>query len=166
MEKIPFQNLRMVLGRQPAAFAVLRGSSAYPALTGLVCFYPVREGVLVAAEVSGLPEMGGDCPADFFGFHIHGGSFCASKGEDPFGGAQAHYDLRGCPHPAHAGDMPPLLGNRGYAVMAFLTDRFSASEVIGKTVIVHGHPDDFSTQPAGDAGEKIACGQIRAWGGK
>jgi len=35
------------------------------------------------------------------------------------------------------------------------------SEVIGKTVIIHGNPDDFTTQPSGNAGEKLACGLIR-----
>jgi Cu-Zn family superoxide dismutase len=34
-------------------------------------------------------------------------------------------------------------------------------EVIGRGVIIHGSPDDFTTQPSGNAGEKIACGVIR-----
>ena len=56
--------------------------------------------------------------------------------------------------------MPPLFGNQGHAFSAILTDRFSLSDVIGKTVIIHGNPDDFTTQPAGNAGEKLACGDI------
>ena len=64
----------------------------------------------------------------------------------------------------HAGDLPPLFGNHGFAFAVFLTDRFSVREVLGKTVIVHLKPDDFTTQPSGSAGEKIACGEIRKIG--
>jgi len=35
-------------------------------------------------------------------------------------------------------------------------------EIIGKTLIIHSAVDDFTSQPAGNAGEKIACGKIRA----
>lgn len=41
-----------------------------------------------------------------------------------------------------------------------MTDRFTIDETIGKTVIIHAKPDDFVTQPSGNAGEKIACGVI------
>jgi Cu-Zn family superoxide dismutase len=34
-------------------------------------------------------------------------------------------------------------------------------DILGKTVIIHGSPDDFTSQPAGNAGQKIACGEIR-----
>lgn len=42
----------------------------------------------------------------------------------------------------------------------FLTDRFKVDDVIGRTVIIHDKPDDFTTQPSGNSGEKIACGII------
>ena len=42
-----------------------------------------------------------------------------------------------------------------------LTDRFSVAEVIGRTLVIHSDPDDFRTQPSGNAGTKIACGVIR-----
>jgi len=48
----------------------------------------------------------------------------------------------------------------GNAYMQVLTNRFSVREILGKTVVIHSHPDDFHTQPAGNAGEKIACGVI------
>ena len=72
-----------------------------------------------------------------------------------------HYNPKDCPHPYHAGDMPPLFGNNGEAFMAFMTDRFTVEEIIGKTVIIHSNPDDFTTQPGGNSGEKIACGKIK-----
>ena len=74
-----------------------------------------------------------------------------------------HYNPSGEPHPEHAGDLPPVLNNRGTAWGAIYTDRFYPEEVIGKTVILHDRADDFYTQPSGNSGEKIACGQIREW---
>jgi Cu-Zn family superoxide dismutase len=41
-----------------------------------------------------------------------------------------------------------------------LTDRFTLDEVIGRTVVIHALRDDFTTDPAGNSGEKIACGTI------
>ena len=41
-----------------------------------------------------------------------------------------------------------------------MTDRFFVDEIIGKTIIIHAHLDDFTTQPSGNSGEKIACGEI------
>ena len=64
-------------------------------------------------------------------------------------------------HPNHSGDMPPLLGNQGYAWMAFYDKRFTIPEIIGKSLIIHRMPDNFTTQPAGDSGERIACGVIK-----
>jgi Cu-Zn family superoxide dismutase len=56
--------------------------------------------------------------------------------------------------------MPPLFAANGHAFSAFLTDRFSINDIIGKTVVIHDSPDDFSTQPSGNSGSKLACGQI------
>lgn len=64
-------------------------------------------------------------------------------------------------HPEHAGDLPPLIRCRGNAYLSFRTDRFSVNEIIGRTVVIHSDPDDFHTQPAGNAGKKIACGVIQ-----
>jgi Cu-Zn family superoxide dismutase len=58
--------------------------------------------------------------------------------------------------------MPPLFGNNGSAWMMYSTDRFTIPEIIGKTVIIHSGIDDFSTQPSGNSGAKIACGAIQA----
>ena len=60
--------------------------------------------------------------------------------------------------------MPPLFSNDGYALQAFLTDRFTVRDIIGRTVILHDEVDDFTSQPAGNAGERIACGVIRKTG--
>ncbi len=154
------RNYAAMLMQQPHASAELKGSAAYPNIRGTVRFYRTRNGVLIAAEIGGLPHAYGICQHPVFGFHIHDGSQCEGDLHDPFSGAMAHYNPADCDHPFHAGDLPPLFGNHGYAFSVFLTDRFSLSEVIGKTVIIHGNPDDFTTQPSGNAGEKLACGVI------
>lgn len=51
--------------------------------------------------------------------------------------------------------------HEGYALSIFLTNRFRVEEIIGRTIVIHASPDDFKTQPAGNAGEKIACGVIK-----
>lgn len=145
----------------PAAGATVSGSEAYPEITGTVQFFSTPQGVLVAAQIHGLPTGTGPCAHPVFGFHIHSGSACKGNATDPFAAAMTHYNPRGCPHPYHAGDLPPLFGNNGYALSIFLTDRFSVEEIVGKAVIIHSRPDDFTTQPAGNAGDKIACGVIK-----
>ena len=118
-------------------------------------FYQTKDGVLVSARISGLPQS----EAGFFGFHIHEGENC--KG-DSFKNTGGHYNPKDRPHPSHAGDLPPLLSCSGSAYMTVKSCRFRVRDIIGRTVIIHGGTDDFRTQPSGDAGEKIACGVIRA----
>ena len=43
----------------------------------------------------------------------------------------------------------------------FLIDTFTVDEIIGKTIIIHNKADDFETDPSGDSGTKIACGEIK-----
>lgn len=151
-----------ILRQRPCAAAKIRGSAEYPSLRGEVRFYPAQGGILVAAEISGLPAPSGPCRSPVFAFHIHSGSACTGNSEDPFADALTHYDPDNCPHPYHAGDMPPLFGNNGHAFSVFLTNRFSIGDILGRTVILHAGPDDFTSQPAGNAGKKIACGRIRS----
>lgn len=145
-----------ILCRCPDAQADMIGDGADPQLRGTVQFYQTPQGVLVLAEVSGLPDMG----SNIFAFHLHSGNSCASSMDDPFSAAQGHYNPDNRPHPAHAGDMPPLFSNGGYALQAFLTDRFTVQEIIGRTVIIHDGVDDFTSQPAGNSGTRIACGVV------
>lgn len=157
-----FLRFLSVLRGRPQAWACLSGSPAHPNLTGRVDFYQTRQGVLVAAEVSGLPQGEEPCKERIFGFHIHSGTQCTGNESDPFADTLTHYDPAGCEHPNHPGDLPPLFGNGGYAFQVVLTRRFTLREILGKTVVIHAHPDDFTSQPAGHAGEKIACGEILA----
>lgn len=141
--------------RKPNARAVIRGNDDHPELCGEALFYQEKDAVLVVARIFGLPRT----KAGFFGFHIHEGGSCSGKGFADTGG---HDNPGERPHPSHAGDLPPLLSCKGNAYLAVRTDRFRVREILGKTVVIHGGTDDFRSQPSGDAGEKIACGVIRA----
>jgi len=165
MDRLPCNHFKFpllsVLHGRPQAAANIAGSENYPSISGMVRFYQTRRGVIVLAEISGLPHAERPCQNRVFGFHIHEGTDCDGNMDDPFADAMSHYDPYGCEHPHHAGDLPPLFGNDGFALSLFLTRRFSVDEVIGKTVIIHDQPDDFTTQPSGNSGTKIACGVIR-----
>ena len=153
-------NLYSILRRLPDAVAVVRGNEKNIEIQGTVKFYQTSSGVFVVADVSGLPRSNGACNSRIFAFHIHGGQGCDGNEADPFANAGSHYNPDGCPHPYHRGDMPPLFSAGGRAFLAFLTDRFTVNEVLDRMVIIHDSPDDFTTQPSGNAGNKIACGTI------
>ncbi len=153
-----------ILNGLPAAVADIYGDGEHREINGTVRFYRAPRGVLVRAEISGLSAPVGRCESPVFGFHIHEGAKCSGREGGSFSDTMAHYNPDGCPHPHHAGDLPPLFGNGGFAFLVFLTDRFTADEIIGRTVIIHSDPDDFTTQPSGNSGKKIACGEIRAYG--
>lgn len=142
------------------AIAKIKGGKEYPEIKGMVYFKESKNGVLVTAKISGLPQSGNLCLGNFFGFHIHEGTSCTGNNKDEFADSKTHYNPNNCLHPYHAGDLPPLLENQGYAYMRVLVDKFKISDIIGKTVIIHDSPDDFNTQPSGNSGKKIACGVI------
>ena len=156
-----FSNFLNCIKRRPVAVAEIQGSRDYPDITGRVLFYSARGGVLVRAEITGLPKATNNCDSPIFAFHIHGGNACSGNHTDMFADVGTHFNSYNCPHPYHAGDLPPLFSANGNAVLEVLTDRFTLSQIIDKTVIIHSAPDDFTTQPSGNAGEKIACGVIK-----
>ncbi|MCD8354981.1 MAG: superoxide dismutase family protein [Clostridia bacterium] len=152
--------LRWLAGRQADAIAHLHGSKKYPDIFGIVRFFQCAEGVYVVSSFKGLPLGNGACVLRIFAMHIHEGGSCTGNESDPFADTGSHYNPKKCLHPFHAGDLPPVFGNDGRAWGAVLTNRFSVRDVLGKTVILHANLDDFTTQPSGNAGEKIACGVI------
>ena len=140
---------------RPDAVAYLKGGADTPKVHGTVRFFQGQTGVWVVAKVSNLPK---ENKTGFFGFHIHEGNSC---GGDSFAETGGHYSPSPSAHPMHAGDLPPLLSVNGQAYLAVQTDRFRVEEILGRTVVIHGSADDFTSQPAGNAGIKIACGVIR-----
>ncbi len=135
------------------AMALIYGGPEAPSVFGKVKFYQKDSCVLIVADIDGLPKT----DTGFFGFHIHEGTSCTG---DNFADSKAHYNPKNTPHPAHSGDLPPLMLCGDKAHLEVLTNRFKVSDIIGRTVIIHSNPDDFITQPSGNAGTKIACGVI------
>ncbi len=145
----------------PAAttpLAPTQGNSA----KGTVNFAQKGNKVVVVAKVSGLTPGS-------HGFHIHEKGDCSSPDAMSAGG---HFNPTGKPHAhpstteRHAGDMPMLVadasGNASITTeLDVITIGGGATDIVGKAVIVHTDPDDFKTQPTGNAGGRVACGVIR-----
>lgn len=147
----------------------MQGSMAVASLTptqghevrGLVMFHQMPGHVMVHARITGLK------PGAEHGFHVHETGSCASSDGSSAGG---HFNPDGKPHGAqdaahHAGDMPSLKADaRGVADQKFMLTgpsvQAGAASVVGRAVIVHALPDDFTTQPTGNSGDRIACGVI------
>ncbi len=147
------------------AIANVAGSPAFPKIRGTVIFKEAAGGTYVQADIAGLPHT----PSNFFAFHLHSGNcsgtpVTASNGNvDYFPQAGGHYNPTNQPHPQHAGDFPVLLAaptKGGSAHLSFFTPRFTVAEAVGRAVVIHENPDDYRTQPAGDSGMKIACGDV------
>lgn len=149
--------IQLLRNNRPQAIAWISGNEKNPRLSGLVKFYQTPYGgVLIEAEIFGLPNKSKQFSSDYYAMHIHEYGDCSL----PFDKTGEHYNPMNQPHPMHAGDFPPLLGNQGYAWSSFYDKRFSITEIIGRSVIIHKHDDDFVTQPSGNSGMKIGCGVI------
>lgn len=147
----------------PAARATLeptRGNTT----AGVVNFHSMGGAVMVHARVTGLK------PGQEHGFHIHEKGDCSSGDGMSTGG---HFNPGGKPHAhhavaeRHAGDLPSLKADaQGVADVRFRvsgpTIGSGAANIIGKGLIVHAMPDDYTTQPTGNAGARIACAVIVA----
>lgn len=148
------------------AIAHLKGGPLAPQIFGTVIFRDLPAGVLITAQVYGLPPyqpgQNGTEPMGPHGFHIHEKGICLiGNPEDPFLAAGAHWNPYNQPHGNHAGDLPVLFSNNSYAFMSVFTNKFKVQDVINKAIIIHQNPDDYRTQPAGNAGKRLACGVIR-----
>ncbi len=139
--------------RKPDARAIINGGKKYPRIHGEAVFFQTNCAVKIIVKIKGLPEN----ETGFYGFHIHEGERCSGESFSDTGG---HYNPNDEKHPCHAGDLPPLLSCSGNSYMEVKTDRFRVKDVIGKTVIIHAGTDDLRTQPSGNSGDKIACGEI------
>ena len=146
--------------RATAQLQPTKGSKA----AGEVTFEQTGSKVRVVATVQGLH------PGREHGFHIHEIGDCSSA--DGMS-TKGHFNPHGKPHghpvssERHAGDLPALLaGNDGRAridvMLDILTVAPGPASVVGRGIIVHADPDDYKTQPTGNAGARIACGVIRA----
>ncbi|HTG96894.1 MAG TPA: superoxide dismutase family protein [Burkholderiales bacterium] len=146
--------------RATAALQPTTGSKAF----GEATFEQVGDKVHVIVFAQGLK------PNQEHGFHIHEAGDCSS-GDGM--SAKGHFNPFGKPHgnpqsgERHAGDLPPLkAGKDGRAKLDVTVDGISigqgAGNIVGRGLIVHADPDDYKTQPTGNAGARIACGVIKA----
>lgn len=139
----------------PAAVAEINGMSE---INGLALFYPHPEsGMFVQVEMNNLPDEIYPNSSGFFGMHIHEFGNCT----EPFNQTGNHHNPDKLTHPNHAGDFPPLLSYKGYAWMTFYNGRLTIDEILNRSLIIHESKDDFTTQPSGNSGQKIACGVIK-----
>ena len=150
----------MPMSGKPTATASLAPTTGNTA-RGTVTFTQDGGEVRVRASLSGLK------PNAEHGFHVHEKGDCSSGDGMSTGG---HFNPAGKPHGPqgsehHAGDMPSLRADAyGNAAASFELKGVSivggSAELVGKGLIVHRDPDDYKTQPTGNAGPRIACGVI------
>ena len=147
----------------PVALAKLDPTKGNTA-SGTVTFTQIGDKVRVEASISGLK------PNADHGFHVHEKGDCSSGDGMSTGG---HFNPLGKPHghhegmERHAGDLPTLKSDAaGNAKLSVIMDVISVSpgqtSVVGRGMIVHRDPDDYKTQPTGNAGPRIACAVIQA----
>lgn len=142
----------------PRALAQLQPKSG-SAVAGTISFSPQGERVRVVARISGLT------PNQEHGFHVHEKGDCSAVDAMSAGG---HFNPTAQPHgpqgmPHHGGDMPSLKADaQGKVDTSFLIDGValgtgSATDLVGRAVVVHAKPDDYATQPTGNSGGRIGC---------
>jgi len=103
-------------------------------------------------------------------FHIHETGDCSAEDGSSAGG---HWNPAGEEHgmwghpPFHLGDVGNLtVGEDGRGGLTLTTGLWSIGtgkpgDILGHALIVHAGVDDFTTQPTGNAGGRVACGVIR-----
>ena len=143
------------------AAALLEGRSGSQ-VRGSVTFAPVGDKIRVSVQASNLT------PGPH-GFHIHEVGDCSAADA---ASAKGHFNPGGHAHGAvtaaehHAGDMPNLVADAdGNALMTSELAGVSLDEgstgILGRAVVIHADPDDYTSQPAGNSGKRVACGVIR-----
>jgi Cu-Zn family superoxide dismutase len=153
---------------QQTAIAIIKGGPLAPQIRGSVILQTLPDGTWITADITGLPPyqpaQPGRAPIGPHGFHIHQFADCrVGDPANPFQAAGGHWNPDHQPHGNHAGDLPVLFSIGGKALLGFYTNRFSVAEAIGHTVIIHQNPDDYRSQPAGNAGKRLACGIIKPY---
>jgi Cu-Zn family superoxide dismutase len=122
-----------------------------------------EEGNVIGAVIQGMP-------AGEHGIHLHETGNCDPAGEKPFTAAGAHFNPGGGMHGAHAGDLGNLTvtdsaGTYFGANSTLLTlddGEMGLADADGTALVIHADPDDGVTDPAGNAGTRIACAVLFA----
>lgn len=148
-----------------SAIAQLQSKSGTSAV-GDLQFTATDGAVSITGELSGLTA------GSEHGFHVHEVGDCSAADASSAG---QHWNPTNAQHgpptgdaaSRHLGDLPNVVADEqgqaaitGALVGATLRDG-GTNDVIGKAVVVHAKRDDYVSQPAGDSGNRIACGVIR-----
>lgn len=98
------------------------------------------------------------------GFHIHEFGDLRSADGTSAGG---HYGPEGHQHGGpedeqhHAGDLGNIRADQsGQATIDIRSKDLKVHFTLGRAVVVHADPDDFKSQPSGNAGARVAVGVI------
>jgi Cu-Zn family superoxide dismutase len=147
---------------QPALKSTLMTTDGSNKEVGQLYLRPVDGGVQVYGKLMNI------APGATVALHIHETGSCADMGK----AAGGHFNPDNNPHSnpddmnGHAGDLPNLTANDdGVATINYVNKKISAAQagkysVNRRAFIVHGGADDYTSQPAGAAGDRIACGII------
>lgn len=153
--------------RIATASATIRSASG--AERGIAEMWQDRDNVVhVDVQLTGLPSGP-------HGIHFHAVGVCDGGGGTAFASAGAHFNPLGRQHGLdnsagpHAGDAPNFtVAADGTARASFTTDRVSLTDgsttlfdADGSAIVVHAAADDQISQPAGNAGARIACGVVQ-----
>lgn len=148
--------------------------------TALVALAPTKDskvsGTLTLTQertggvsISGM--VGNLEPGSKHGFHVHDKGDCSAPDGTSAG---AHFNPTSMEHgdPSkadgahHLGDMVNIEADAQGAAQVKITIPNATlhdggpNDLIGKGIIVHASPDDYTTQPSGNSGARLACGRI------
>lgn len=124
---------------------------------------PDGAGVRIEGALAGLT------PGEH-GMHVHEKGDCSAADGMSAGG---HFNPTAAPHGAvsdaksHVGDFGNIVADKeGRAAISIIkpaaTLKDGPSSLVGHSIIVHAKADDLHSQPAGDAGGRIACGIVQS----
>ena len=152
--------LLFISGPVLAADATARLDDTNGEPVGTVDFHSLPNGTLLRVELKSMAP-------GVHAFHIHETGRC-----DPdFGHAGGHYNPEGVGHGFldeggyHVGDMPNLhIPESGELTLEILNHQLVLDDRLfdgdGAAIMIHAGPDDYTSDPAGAAGARIACGAI------
>lgn len=145
---------------QPQAQAAMTDAQGKPIGTITLTQYP--HGLLIHGALDGLKP-------GWHAIHIHENGTCTPS----FAAAGGHFNPTGGQHgidaaPSHAGDLPNFWvnesGKGGFETVSVSVTlgegQASLFKPGGTAFVVHAQQDDYTSEPAGNSGDRVACGVV------
>jgi Cu-Zn family superoxide dismutase len=159
-----------VLAQSQAQGAKADLKDAQGQIVGTAVFSPATSGVKLQVQVNGFTAVA----AGEHGIHVHTTGKCEAAA---FTSAGGHFNPSGkkhglsSPEGHHAGDMPNIAfdaaGNATYETVVegvTLGDGpASLMDADGSALVIHAGPDDMVTDPSGNSGARVVCGELAAY---